>query len=156
MTEYFDICLLAALLAAAVWTDHTQHRIPNGIVLLTLTAGITVQIFQSGLGGLAAAAAGVVAGLVVFLIPYAKGGMAAGDVKLLAALGSFLGPVYVLVAGGIALMIGGLSGSALLAYQQSREGGFDAAKLLSAQFPFAACIAFGVAAALILRGTLWA
>ena len=156
MFEYLDICLLAALLSAAVWTDHTQHRIPNVIVLLTLIAGITVQILQSGLGGLASAIAGVLAGLIVFLIPYGRGGMAAGDVKLLGALGSFLGPVYVLVAGGIALIIGGIAGGSLLAYQQKREGGFDAAKLLTAQFPFAAAIAFGVAAVLTLRGTLWA
>jgi len=84
--------IVAAMLAAAIWTDCREHRIPNGAVLVVLAAALGLQILANGPGGLGAWAGGLLAGGALFLPFYFARAMGAGDVKLMAAAGSVLGP----------------------------------------------------------------
>ena len=154
MIEHIDTIVLFGLLSVAVWTDQRSHRIPNLLVIAILLCGITLQTALHGLTGLGEAGLGVVAGFCVFIFPYLKGGMAAGDVKLIAATGSFLGPVPVLIAGGIAMIAGALFAGSLLAYQHHRGTSVSAAQMLTTRFPFAMAIALGVASVLLIQERL--
>jgi prepilin peptidase CpaA len=153
MTEHLDTIALLGLLSAAVWTDQRTHRIPNALVIAMLCCGLVVQTYLHGLAGLSQAGLGVLAGFVVFFVPYLKGGMAAGDVKLLSATGAFLGPVWVLLAGGIAMLAGASIAGSLLAYQHYRGARRSVEQALTMKFPFAAAIALGTACLLVARET---
>ena len=154
MLEHIDNIVLATLLAAAVWTDQRTQRIPNLIVLVMLASGLVLRTVLGGLDGLGFAALGVLAGFVVFLFPYLRGGMAAGDVKLIAAAGAFLGPIAVVVAGGIATLAAASIAGVLLVYQRYQGATMTAEQMLTHRFPFAAAIAIGVACVLVIQGTL--
>ena len=154
MIEHIDTIVLFGLLSVAVWTDQRSHRIPNLLVIAILLCGVALQTVLHGLTGLSEAGFGVVTGFCVFIFPYLRGGMAAGDVKLIAATGSFIGPVPVLVAGGIALIAGALFAGSLLAYQHYRGASVTATQMLTTKFPFAMSIALGVASVVLIQGTL--
>lgn len=115
-------CLSALALGMfmAVEWDLREHRIPNLLIVLLLTAGVVMHavgpangrggLFDAFPGALGAVKAGlgVLAGLAIFLPFYLSRSMGAGDVKLMAALGAFVGPgeviglaLSVLVAGGV-------------------------------------------------------
>ena len=154
MFEHIDTITLATLLAAAVWTDQRAHRIPNTLVLTMLISGLAVQTIMNGLEGLGMATLGVLAGFAIFLIPYLRGGMAAGDVKLIAAVGAFLGPIPVIVAGGIATLAAVSIVGVLLLRQLYQGVTMTTEQMLTHRFPFAAAIATGVACVLVIQGTL--
>ena len=154
MSTLIQTVALAGILLVACWTDLRSHRIPNVLVLIALAAGLALQLALGGLSALGFEIAGVFAGFLVFLFPYLRGGMAAGDVKLIAACGAFLGPVGVVLAGGLATIFGALIGSALVALHRHRSGSLTIEQMLTAKFPFALAIALGVAVVLSLRGYL--
>lgn len=111
MTNTLDIngltiVALSVLLFTIVRTDIKIHQIPNIMVIAIIFLGLVSQLLLDGVSGVVDWAAGIAVG-TAFLLPfYVGGGMAAGDVKLLAAIGSILGPISVLVAGGVALIAG--------------------------------------------------
>jgi len=153
MSEHLDTIVLLGLLSAAVWKDQRTHRIPNVLVVAMLCCGLIIQTWMHGLAGLGHAGLGVLAGFVVFFIPYLKGGMAAGDVKLLSATGAFLGPVAVVLAGGIAMLTGASIAGSLLAYQHYRGARRSVEQALTMKFPFAAAIASAVVCLVAVRET---
>ncbi len=111
MTNTLDIngltiVALSVLLFTIVRTDIKIHQIPNIMVIAIIFLGLVNQLLLGGVSGIINWAAGIAVGLVFLLPFYVGGGMAAGDVKLLAAIGSILGPVSILVAGGVALLAG--------------------------------------------------
>ena len=76
------------------------------MVVAILLLGLVSQLLASGYAGIVDWLAGMAVGLAFFLPFYIGRGMGAGDVKLLAAVGSVLGPVAALFAGGISLLAG--------------------------------------------------
>ena len=154
MIEHVDSILLASLLAVAVWTDQRANRIPNLLTGIVLVSGLVLRTALDGVDGLGFAALGVVAGFVIFLFPYLRGGMAAGDVKLIAATGAYLGPIAVIVAGGIATLAAAAIAGMLLVYQRYQGASMTAEQMLTQKFPFAAAIAIGVACVLVIQRTL--
>lgn len=98
--------VLAALLAAAMWTDLRSHRIPNLLVALGLFGGLAGQAVVGGWSGLGEGAGGAAVGLAALLPFYLMGGMGAGDVKLMAGVGAFLGPIQTLAAVALTLVFG--------------------------------------------------
>ena len=153
MIEHIDTFALLTLLLVAVWTDQRTHRIPNLLVVAMLCCGLAIQSTLHGMAGLSDAGLGVLAGFGVFVIPYIKGAMAAGDVKLIAATGAFLGPIPVLLAGGLAMIAGASIGAGLLALQHHRGANLSVEQMLTTRFPFAAAIAVGVSCVLIIQET---
>ncbi len=90
--------VLGVLLLASAWSDARNGKIPNALVYPAALAGMTLNLFQSGMTGLLQSIAGIAVGIALLLIPYVMGGMGAGDVKLMGAVGSFIGPKGALAA----------------------------------------------------------
>jgi prepilin peptidase CpaA len=84
-------------LAAAVFVDVRERRIPNWLTGAIAGAGFGLAAGGGGVTPMQAAL-GLLAGLVLMLPGHVIGATGAGDVKLLAAIGSFLGPQLVLRA----------------------------------------------------------
>ena len=154
MIEALPLVTLSALLLGAVWTDQKAHRIPNLLILAMLISGLLIRGFMEGTAGLSNGLLGLLAGFLTLIFPYMRGGMAAGDVKLLAAVGVFVGPVIVVIAGLLATLVGALMGGVLIALQRRVHDSVSIEQMLTQRFPFAAAIALGTAAALIIRGLL--
>jgi prepilin peptidase CpaA len=124
---YLHLTLLAAVLAAAVYTDVRERKIPNGLVLAGLAAGLAVAALQSAgwwpevpaaAGSIAAGLAGAGLGLAVGVAFFALGALGAGDGKLLAVVGAFLGPVGLLMS----VLYGGIAGGLFALAAAVRRG----------------------------------
>lgn len=112
------LTLLAVLTMACV-TDLRTRRIPNGLVLTGLLAGVSFALIDSGLRGLASAIGGVATGLCIWMPFWLLHMMGGGDVKLFAAGAAWLGP-----GGAVeAALLAGLCGGVLsLVYILQRHG----------------------------------
>jgi prepilin peptidase CpaA len=146
--------LLIGSLVAAVWIDHSRHRIPNTLTGALLVGAICLQVLASGLQGLQTALFGAAIGFGIFLLPYLRKGMAAGDVKLMTAVGAALGPQLVVVAACASLVTGAGVGVALLSYRTVRDDP-RADALLLMKFPYASAIAIGTVVALAAKEVTW-
>ncbi len=96
---------LAVAVTAAV-SDLRTRTIPNALVFAGIVAGVVLNGWWSGAGGVARALLGGLAGFAIFLPFYLLRGMGGGDVKLMAALGCCLGFVGILQTALIASMAG--------------------------------------------------
>jgi len=123
---------LAAWLAAAVWFDLRERRIPNMLVASGIVWGLAVQtlaphgagLFEFWWGGIGPwqALLGLGAGLAMFMPLYLLRAVGAGDVKLLAMVGVWLGPQLLLGATLLTLLAGGvLAIVVMLASRSSRQ-----------------------------------
>lgn len=107
------LVLLAIHLAAAVYWDVRERRIPNKLVLSGLITALVFHAETSGLPGLGMAFAGALTGLLVLLPINLLRLMGAGDVKLMAMAGAFgASPqttlwmvLYTLLAGGLLVLL---------------------------------------------------
>lgn len=122
--QLWCFAVLALSMVMAVEADARERRIPNLLVLLTLSAGVVLNVIgpDNGSGGLfhffpgaqgaSGALLGALTGFAFFLPLYLLRAMGAGDVKFMAALGSFVGPVEavnlalsILVMGGVLAVV---------------------------------------------------
>lgn len=87
--------LVFGWLAAAVFFDIRERRIPNWLVATGVAVAIGVHLYEAGAGGLLFAARGLAVGILLLLVPFALGGVGAGDVKLLGMVGAFKGVLFV-------------------------------------------------------------
>ena len=108
MDETLPHMILLAVLLAAVVTDIRSYRIPNWLTLPAMACGLFLHTVMQGQQGFLISIQGLAVGLGLFLVFYATGGMGAGDVKLMAAVGSFLGPLGVVYAAVMTMLLGGL------------------------------------------------
>jgi prepilin peptidase CpaA len=161
------IVALGVLLTAVVWNDITTHRIENVSVLAIILLGLISQLLGNGAPGVVNWFAGMAVGLGFMLPFYIAGGMAAGDVKLLAAIGSILGPLPTVVAGGVALVAGlvlAVFAFAKHRYQQKiteastsprdRNSTDSPIPFRKQRLPYAAAIAAGTIGGLVYSGRL--
>lgn len=118
LAEYGYVPILLALLVGASYFDLRARRVPNGLNLLGLVAGLTTQWFSCQIDGLAAAAVGGFAALTCSLPLYLMRGLGAGDVKLLCVIGVFLGWPIIMQAMLFSLWVGGSFGLAILAWRK--------------------------------------
>ena len=103
----FPQVLLTLTLAACVYTDLTQRRIYNAVLLPSLLAAVLWHMWDQGWGGIFAAMVGAVTGLALLWLPFAAGGLGAGDVKLLATVGAWLGSAFAVRAALLGALVGG-------------------------------------------------
>jgi prepilin peptidase CpaA len=132
--QFTALMALGVLLALAVWTDARQRRIPNVLVLVTLMAGIFLNLADTasdartglfttepGALGLWFSLAGAFTGLLFFLPMWLLRALGAGDVKLFAAVGAFAGPAATVNLALCVLLAGGLLAIARLMLFPGKE-----------------------------------
>jgi len=99
------------LLVLAVGWDLRHRRIPNVLVIATISLGIAFALTTLGVvRGAVVAAEGVAVGLALWLPWWWFGIMGAGDVKFFAAAAAWLGPRGALGAAVITALFGGILG----------------------------------------------
>lgn len=167
---FIDILLLLVIITCT-YTDLTQRKIYNFVLLPVIILAFCYHIYTSGLVGLILSLKGLSLGLGLLFIPYLMGGIGAGDVKLMATIGALKGTSFIFftcLAGAIA---GGIISAIYLAKNKRliytmkkfflpflRQYGFclnqinDLEKLdNSASIPYGAAIAAGTIAAYFVR-----
>lgn len=97
---------VAVLTLAAAAVDLYMRRVPNYLTVPAALLGLAYHTLAPGGQGILFALAGFAVGFAILLLPWILGGGGMGDVKLLAALGTWLGPLMILVAFAGSAMIG--------------------------------------------------
>jgi prepilin peptidase CpaA len=98
------------LCCMATWWDLRTRRIPNGLTIPALVVALCLHGALGAGKGLLLSAAGALAAGALVMPGYLLRFTGAGDVKLLMAVGAFLAFPDALLAGLIALILGGLLG----------------------------------------------
>jgi prepilin peptidase CpaA len=108
--------LFIPLAVAIIYMDVRYRRIPNKLVLVTLIAGISLNLIFRGWPGLISSLEGMALGFLMMFILHLFGTMGAGDVKLFAAVGSIVGVASVLQTLLTVALIGGVLAVAKMIY----------------------------------------
>jgi prepilin peptidase CpaA len=167
--------LVAALVAAV--TDVWKFKVHNWLTVPLMLSGLVYRGINEGWAGLTDSALGVLLGFGILLILYLMGGMGAGDVKLMAGVGAWLGAwltfavflASALAAGVYAVVLILLCGSMretllnlrIIGYrvgaawrrlgaEDNVESGVDRPDRRRRVIPFAAMMAVGIVALLVL------
>jgi prepilin peptidase CpaA len=90
-----SVVLVAGGIAA--FTDLRDFKVPNLLTIPLFIAGIIFHWLDPHGSGIAFALQGGLLGFSFVIFFYVLGGMGAGDVKLLAAVGTWLGPMAILL-----------------------------------------------------------
>jgi prepilin peptidase CpaA len=99
------------LLIFAIAWDLRHRRIPNALVIATISLGLAFALSSLGAKrGAAVAAEGMAVGLALWLPWWWFGMMGAGDVKFFAAAAAWLGPRGALSAALVTALLGGVLG----------------------------------------------
>ena len=151
--EGFRLLVLCGVVIAAAYGDLRLGKIPNGLTLSAVVAGVLLSAPVGGWDGMIWSVWGLVAGagplLVVYMIGVAgrRPLMGAGDVKLMAGVGCFAGPLGALWSLYYGLWVAGLLALGIVGYWLIRRD-----RTLSRTIPFGACLAFGALIGLVFRG----
>lgn len=100
---------LAVLVLVAAGYDVRYRRIPNWLTVSGLAAGLALNGFLGGWGGLKTAGAGFAVAFGAYFLLYAIRAMGAGDVKLMGAVGALAGPSNWLFIFVVTAIFGGLA-----------------------------------------------
>lgn len=94
--------------ATCVVSDVRTLRIPNALTGPAILAGLALNAWGFGWGGVQASLGGFALAIVLLLGPFAAGGVGAGDVKMMGAVGALLGPRLVLLSLLVGIALGGV------------------------------------------------
>lgn len=149
------------LLVWAIASDVRHRRIPNTLVLATISLGIVFAVMSLGAApGGAAAVEGLGVGLAFWLPWWWFGMMGAGDVKFFAAAAVWLGPRGALSAALLTALLGGVLaiGWVVVRKRVRKNAGSTnttAAEERAGGQPPAVTLPYGVAMALGLGVAAW-
>jgi prepilin peptidase CpaA len=99
---------------AAASCDLARRKVPNGLNVAILAAGLTARVVLGGSSGFLDGVEGTALGLALLFYPFQAGWMGGGDVKLAAAIGAWLGAKGV-VWGTLVGLVGGGGWAAAIA-----------------------------------------
>lgn len=119
----YDFAILVAtfMLLCAV-LDFRTRKIPNWLTVSAAVLGLAYHtLAPSGIGPLWALA-GFAVGFSLLIVPWLLGGGGMGDVKMLAALGTWLGPLVILVAFGGGALLASVGAISVLAFSTVESG----------------------------------
>jgi len=108
METYLINGLLFLILGICFYTDITQRKIYNKVILAGVLPGMLLVGIFYGFSGILDGLAGLFLGISLLFIPFVMGGMGAGDVKLLGLVGALRGSEFVLRAFLFSAILGGL------------------------------------------------
>ncbi|HKT08532.1 MAG TPA: prepilin peptidase [Gemmatimonadaceae bacterium] len=154
-------CAFTLLLVLAIASDVRHRRIPNALVVATISLGIAFALSTLGVvRGSMVAAEGMVVGLALWLPWWWFGMMGAGDVKFFAAAAAWLGPRGALSAALVTALLGGVLGIAwVLARKLVRSSAGDGRTVAAEEGAGArratVTLPYGVAMALGLGVAAW-
>ncbi|MBS3938162.1 MAG: prepilin peptidase [Peptococcaceae bacterium] len=136
------------LLAAALYGDLRERRIPNILTFTGMGLGLMMQLAFHGWAGLASSLLGLALGFLLLFPLFALGKFGGGDVKLLAAIGALRGLHFVWRASVLGLVMGGVLALGFVIYH--REFGYVAMGFAHGgyrtqrTYPYSPAIALGV------------
>ena len=99
--SYDFATLVAVFMALCAAIDYRSKRIPNWLTMPAAVAGLVYSALAPHGIGILWSLAGFGVGLSLLVVPWLLGGGGMGDVKMLAALGTWLGPLGILIAFGL-------------------------------------------------------
>jgi prepilin peptidase CpaA len=114
--------IVAVFTAIAAILDYRTKKIPNWLTVSAAVCGLAYAAFTTHGIGPVWALAGFAVGFSLLLLPWLLGGGGMGDVKLLAALGVWLGPLYILVAFGLAAILAAFGAIFIMASSAVTDG----------------------------------
>lgn len=109
-----SLAALVAVLAASVYMEVRDRRIPNVITMAGVVAGLAAGYLPGG-ATLGSSLLGLAIGFGALLAFYVFGGMGGGDVKLMGAVGAMVGFPLIVPVLFYSAIIGGLMAIAVLA-----------------------------------------
>ena len=107
LLSLYDFVLIV-LIGMVLYFDLSRNKIPNFLTFPAIVWGLVSYTAMDGVSGLWFSLAGMLVGLAIFFIPFAMGGIGGGDVKLLGAVGALQGWQFVLAAGILTAIAGGI------------------------------------------------
>lgn len=116
--DFVKLLLLGPLSAVVIYYDVRYRRIPNVVVLVTLVAGLVINISFAGLNGSLSSLEGFGLAFIPMFLMHLFGALGAGDVKLSGAVGAVLGVSMV----PLTLIVIVMLGAALAVYTMLRAG----------------------------------
>jgi prepilin peptidase CpaA len=162
-----SLILLAGLLAAAVYTELRENRIPNWLTIPGMMMGVLLGYAQ-GQPVFARSIIGLVLGFLFLYVFYAMGGVGGGDVKLMGAAGALLGSPLTISAVLWTALVGLVMGLLMVIWQRNfwarlgwnlRSMAFwrntaatEAPEKTSIAIPYGIAIAVGCLLALFVQG----
>src|SRR5262245_7715512 len=105
---YPVFAIVVLFVGLSIWWDVRSRRIPNGLSVVGMMAGVALNTTYHGIPGLVTSLVGLVAMLAALLLPFALGGIGGGDVKMMGAVGAILGTRLALAGLLVGLILGGL------------------------------------------------
>ncbi len=106
--------VLAAMVLIAAFTDLKRREIPNWLTLGGIAAGVALNAWLAGVGGLKTAGAGLGLAALIFVPLFVMRWLGGGDVKLMGAIGALAGAQYMLVIFVIDAILGGVAALVLV------------------------------------------
>ena len=117
--------ILTGIVLTAAFIDLRSQKIPNTLTFPSMGIGVVGNVWLQGQEGLWFSLGGLILGLCILIGFYALGGMAAGDVKLMAAVGSFLGPIHIILVFLMTAILGGIYSVGMMIHEAGVRGTID-------------------------------
>ena len=109
--------MLAGFLSCAVYTDMTQTRISNRLIVLGLMIGFFVRLWSDGLMGVFVCVVNIFIPVIFLYLLFQMRALGAGDIKLFSMLGAFISTKQLLKVMVLAFCVGALLGICKIIYQ---------------------------------------
>jgi len=104
-----NIWLLAIFVATCLFTDLTDRKIYNSVILSGIICALCANIFHLNItDGIIFTMTGLFTGIFLLILPFIFGGMGAGDVKMLGMIGAFIGHERVIEVMLASAVVGGV------------------------------------------------
>lgn len=142
--------MLLGFLFRAVYTDMTQTRISNRLIMLGLVVGLLFRILSGGRMGVLFFVVNIFIPVIFLYLLFQMRVLGAGDIKLFSMLGAFISTEQLLKLMVLAFCVGALLGICKIVYQFIFLK-FELGKLTQICFSPAILIAY----ILVVGGDLW-